>query len=233
MKTLVCTVIIGERRAYQAERLAASVAEFTDFDTVIYHDKTTPIEYDNTVLLNDHFHVHYKISGMFNFNLKGMVIKDAYDRFPDYDRYIFLDADIVIWRKTDLFKYMESEDFYGTIRLFGEGHLNSQSQRKWERLIHIFDGDIETPFEGMPYVTETIFVLKRGEAVTQFLDLWSYICYVSSLNYVNPSFECVELGMAMYLTPQMSTVNICGSPFKKNDCLKTEHRNEFQPVIAR
>jgi hypothetical protein len=234
MKTLICTIIVGEKRAYQAERLAESVKEFyPEFDTVIYHDKATPINHDTTIEINDLFKVPYKISGMFNYSLKGMVVKDAYDRFPEYERIIFLDADIIFWRRTKLFEHMILKDLYATIRWFNPIHEKAASGRKYHRLAHFLEGSIDLKFPGIPYVTETIIVMLRNERITRFIDLWAWICETSSINHVNPSFEAVEIGIALHNTPEVEWHNICGSPFKKNDCLRTEHRTEFQPVIAR
>lgn len=230
MKTLVCTLAIGEARIPHVNKLLQTFKQYTDYEVVVYTDRpstsiSTPT--DRVIRVDDITSAPFKVQAAFNFNLKGIVTAHAYRNFLSYDRVIWADCDVYLTDKCPRLDEYIDGDVYFRIGPFPPPP--SVAELKYQIIRKI----MHTPNKRkeLVYVNEVLFVINRNSRSTKFIIRWSDLCIFSSLNYgINPCYEAVEVAIALNDCDDLKIAEIPKYNFTPTKhpaaTLFTEHRDK-------
>jgi len=230
MKTLVCTLAIGEPRIAQVNKLLQTFKQYTDYDVVVYTDRPpTSINApaDRVIHVHDITSAPFKVQAAFNFNLKGIVTAHAYRNFLSCDRVIWSDCDVYLTDKCPrLDEYIEDDVYFRTGPFPGPPAVAELKYQIIRKIMHAPDKRKE-----LVYVNEVLFVINRNSRSTKFINRWTDLCVFSSFNYgINPCYEAVEVAIALNYCADLKIAQIPRYNFTPTKhppaTLFTEHRGK-------
>lgn len=233
MKPFICTLAVGEEKVEECQRLIYSCRKYTDYDVCVYTDDVDAFDCEYVYDLSQVTKVDlYHRVNTFNYNLKGIITCHCYKMFKKYNKIIYMDCDVTFHKSNDLFnENFNMADVYGSYGYFGKDHRVVQTGLKFDILKDKLK--LEDFFEDMIYMNEVIFICNRSDNTNKFLKRWSELCTFSSTHDINPCQECVELGVALYQTPDLIVANLNGSVLKHNNIITTRHRNKELDLIRK
>lgn len=197
MKTIVCTLAIGEPRIRHVNKLLQTFRQYTDYEVVVYTNlpaKSIDAPADKIIQVEDITSAPFKVQAAFNFNLKGIVTAHTYKNFLDCDRVIWADCDVYLVDKCPrLDEYIEDDVYFRTGPFPPAPAVSEAKYQLLRNLMHRPDKRKE-----LVYVNEVLFVINRNPRSTKFIIRWSDLCLFSSFNYgINPCYEAVEVAIAL------------------------------------
>lgn len=223
MKYIFTTLAIGENYLSRAKQFSLDLYEKdSNFSRVIVSD-IEDSEIPNTIIVKPPENTVYSVCNYFNYNLKYLAIKAAYEFDTDY--IIYVDSDWEIFNqyhpaKIDKFLDNNHLDFY-----FERPHAIGASKNDlnncfWKHKIEpykLFDTNV---YDHAHVCNEQFLIFKKTPKLKVFIDAWEYRNQFSIANNVWAFAEGVEIGMSSVdagLTSQHTFFSEINNCFKFND----------------
>lgn len=230
MKTGFCTLSIN--RTNHTLRLAESLKQNSDYPLTIYTLEPEMFDGYNVVDIRSFSSAPEKINATFNYNLKGIITNHFYNN-TTFDQLVYVDCDVVLTQTSDVLQTQLSEgDLWGVFASFDNVHRKLPQGLKYNAVREYF-GIRDDILLNMKYFTEVMFVLNRGDYTGEFLNNWRNICEEISKTDIEPAYECVEFGMAVYETKDLDYRNLRKSGLRGKGIYLTEIRHGKMKDVVR
>lgn len=223
MRYTYTTLAIGENYLSRAKQFSIDLYKKKyNFSRVIVSD-IEDLDIPNTHLIKPPKNTIYSICNYFNYNLKYLAIKAAYELDTDY--IIYVDADWEIFNhyhpsKIDKFLDNNHLDFY-----FERPHLIGTSKNDlnncfWQHKIEPYKLFNTNTYDHAHVCNEQFLIFKKSTKLKVFIDAWEYRNQFGIDNNIWAFAEGVEIGMSSVdagLNSQYTFFSEINNCFKFND----------------
>lgn len=237
MKTAILTFAVKNDRYHKcADFLVESVKKHTDYDVYVYTDCPRRIKnrkefHDIKEATDAPF--HSVTVNVFNYHLKSLVFEYFYNNKTEYDKIVYLDADIFFYDNcTFIDEVTNDADFYfRNNSKYWHGHLVGQQKQKFEKLVEVLNLEKSFYDKGLRRGVETIFIANRSIRVRKFIKDWADISRIAIENNILAPYEYMELSIALEKNPEVKVETLTRRSIKNDNSLKILHKNTVTDLI--